>query len=211
VVSAPASIDLEFRGAAVVHPYSGAIGAEVAPLDTRAVGNLPGDRYAPRSTQVDGTEVVLEVPALAGHVEARVPIRPGIPAVLVTIVMAITVVATIGVIALVPVGVDEPSRTAPIDPQATAIEIPVLAADAMRLGQLVDQARIAPGNRATRPVHVVAPAFHGLAARVFLRVDSWGRRSEKQRHCSQSRNTVDHEKFSRTKTSGAGRAARDAT
>jgi len=191
-LSAPATIDLELGRAAFRHPHAGTVEAEVAALDARAVGDLPRHGHATGAAEIDGTEAVLVVLALADDVEARIPARARMPAATV----AVVTVAAISVVTVVPAGLDEAARATAIHPDAAAIEIPVLPADAVRVGQLVDQSCIAPVDAATRAAHVVALALDAVAAAVVmavLRLHGRCRGDEEQCHCSQSCQTVCHE------------------
>jgi hypothetical protein len=55
-----------------------------------------------------------------------------------------------------------------IDPQAATVDAPILAADATRVGSLVDQARVVPRHGTARPVHVAALAGDAIAMTITV-------------------------------------------
>src|SRR5579885_3725468 len=151
--SAPTAIDHEHPGATLIHPDAGAIPAPGAALHARRVRGLPVEIGTPAAAEIHRTELVLVAAAGTADAEASIPIRPRTPA------------ARPGPIA----GVGEHAGTTAIDPQAAPVEAPGAAADALRVGELADQARVAPRHRATLVVVVAAAALDGVAVAVVLR------------------------------------------
>jgi hypothetical protein len=79
---------------------------------------------------------------------------------------------------------DKTSCAAAIHPQPVTIDAPILVANATRLGQLTNQARIAPGNMAACSFHIAALAVHGIAVTAVLGTHDGTRGHENQYQCS---------------------------
>ena len=163
---APAPIDREFRIAALVHPDSRAIPTPGTSLDTRTSGNLPIYVGTSRTTQIDGTETIAVVPAVAAYVEASIPARFRSPA-----ATTVSGAATVSIS-------DEASAAAAVDPETVPIDTPVLSTHAGRIGKLSNQACIAPRYVATRVAEVAAHAIDGFPATAVGLCKRSGRRRE---------------------------------
>src|SRR4029079_14679535 len=181
--SVPAPIDVEFGRTTLIDPHAGAVRAPVAPFDAGAVRHLSRDRNPPGPAKIDGAEAVLEVLALAGDIEARIPTRPRLPAIaIMTPVLIDGLVLMVGMMSAT--GCGKASCTAAVHPKSALIDPPVLAANASRVGQLLDQARIVPGNAAAGPAHVAALTLDSVAVTVVLCANDGSWRGENQYQCS---------------------------
>ena len=207
----PASIDLEFSSATFTDPHTGSVRAPVASFNARTVGNLPGHGYSSGSAKIDSAEPVLVVLTLADDIEARIPTRLRSPATVVTIVTVAAIVTMVVPITAIVAPVvmvsstrsDKTPRAATVHPQPMTIDAPILVANTTRIGQLTNQARIAPGNMAARSFHIAALAIHGIAVTVFLGTHDSVRGHENQYQSSQGCQTMCHERSSGDENDGA--------
>lgn len=164
--SAPAAIDRENAAATLIYPHATAIPAPRAPFDACRIGRLLPQIYPAAAANIDLAEITLILRAAAGDLETVVPIRPRVPA-----TAAITRART------ATSGHETPGATT-INPQSAAINTPVAAANTLRVGQLTDDACIAPGHVAAGIGVVAAGAIHGIT----ITLCTHGRNRHEKKH-----------------------------
>jgi len=125
------------------------------------------------TAQIDLTEVVLSVPALAGDREAVIPARIRLPTACAIAFIVASVVTSVTAVTAV-IGRDEPARTAAIYPQAALIDAPIFPTLALRVRKLTLQSGVAPRHDATLALKILAGAFDRAIAVMssILRLDT---------------------------------------
>jgi hypothetical protein len=110
----------------------------------------------PAAAQIDSAEIVFIVIAGAADREAAIPTRVRPPA-------ATTIVAVAITIATATPGCYESGAATAIDPYAASIDAPVPTANALGVGKLADDARVAPWHFTARIRIVATGAIHRIA------------------------------------------------
>jgi hypothetical protein len=152
----PAAINREYGAAALRHPNAGAVETPVFTLDATGLGELACKCCAAGATQVDLTEMILSVLTFAGDREAVIPAWIRLPT---AFVRTVTIVPGVMMVVVTLASRDETAGATAIYPQAVAIDAPVLATHATRVGELTLQSGVAPRHVATLTLEILTGAF----------------------------------------------------